>query len=167
MGTINPKVIQKSGKFTLTSHAKERIRQRVGIDSVDAALAWANENIAKAAEVYAQGNKTHYVTEAFDIVCAGLKVVTIQPTNNHVDYLAKFNEVLTKEAAKLLKKYRRELRKAEISVAEFTLNYLKAKNPKIKAALQQKLTQATDMKAKLADEIRAIENAAERYGVSV
>lgn len=165
--SINPKVTQRSGKFTLTSHAKERIRQRVGIDSVEAAIAWVNESIASATESYAQGDKSHYVTEAFDIVCAGLKVITLKPTNNHVDYVTKFGEVLTKEATKLLTKYRRELRKAEIAVAEHSLNFLKAKNPRIKEGINRRLTEATDVRAKLTDEIRAVEIAAERYGITM
>jgi hypothetical protein len=165
--SANYKAFQKSGKFTLTSHAKERIRQRVGVDSVEAALAWVNENIASATTCNVEGNKTHYLTEAFDIVCDGLRVVTIKPVDNHTDYLTKFNAVLTKEATKLLTKYRRELRKAEITVAECTLNYLKAKSPKVKQSIQRRLTEATDVRAKISDEIRAVEIAAERYGVEV
>lgn len=168
MSTINPKLIQKSGKFALTKHAGEKVRQRVGIESLEVATAWVNEEIAKAGEYSQESSKRFaYITDAFKIVCAGLSVITVIPTDNHVDYLAKFGEIVTKEATKLLTKYRREFRKAEIEVAEYTLNFLKAKNPKIKGNLQQKLTQATDDKAKLADEIRAIEIAAERYGVSV
>lgn len=164
---MGSKVLQRSGKFTLSAHAKERVRQRVGISSTEAALAWVNESIANATKTYADGHKTHYITDAYNISCDGLRVITIVPTDNHVDYLMRFGDVVAKEARKLLTRYRRELRKAEIKVAELTLNYLKAKSPKVRDSIKRNLTNATDEKAKLEDEIKAIEIAADKYRVKV
>ena len=160
---MNPKLFQKSGKFVLSAHAKERIRQRVGINSTEAALAWVNESIATANETYLDGHKTHYLTDSYDITCDKLRVITLTQTDNHIDYLTKFSNLVTKEATKLLTKYRRELRKAEILVAELTLNYLKAKSPKVRAIIQRNLTIATDERARIEDEVRAVEIAADKF----
>src|SRR5699024_133632 len=140
-------------------------RQRVGITSKDAAIAWVAETVKKATTTKKEGHITQYITEMFDIVCDGMKVVTVKPNESQNSYLDKFNDVVTKEATKMLAKYRRELRKAEIAVAEEQLNFLKAKNPKIKSNINERMTEAIDKKVDIEDEIRAVELAARRYGV--
>ena len=40
--------------YILTSHAKERIRQRYGIESVQVATNWANDLIAKAQRKFSE-----------------------------------------------------------------------------------------------------------------
>lgn len=161
--------LKNSGKFVLTAHAKERIRQRVGISATEAALAWVNEAIAASTEFFEdKGRKHHhFLTDTYDIVCDNLRVVTVKPRENHNDYVSKFGGLLQKEVDKLLTIQHRELRKAEIKVAELTLNFLKAKSPKVRSTIQRNLTKATDERAKLEDEIKAIEIAAKRYGVTV
>jgi hypothetical protein len=67
----------------------------------------------------------------------------------------------------LLTVHRRALRKAEINVVQLTLNFLKAKNPKIKDTIQARLTRAADEKARIEYEVKAIEIAARKYGVEV
>lgn len=164
----NAKTFQKTGKFTLTTHAKERIRQRVGIEALDAQVAWANETIAKAGEIDAKlEGRVGYKTESFEIICAGLKVITVNPVANSQTYLTKLSGVLTKEVRKMIVPHERLLRKAEIRVAELTLNYLKARNPKTKRMINERLVEATDEKQRLTDEVYAMRKAAERYGVEV
>jgi hypothetical protein len=164
---VSPKTIQKSRKFTLTAHAKERVRQRVGINSVEAAVAWVNEAIATAKDSFVKSRHYHYLTDNYEIITDGLTVITISPLTNHVDYATKFGSLIAKEATKLLAQYRKEFRKAEIAVAELTLNYLKAKSPKVRDSIKRKLTQATDLRAKIEDEIRAVKIAAEGYGIDI
>lgn len=152
--------------YTLSGHAKERIRQRVGIESEEAATAWASEQIKTATKTWQKAERTHYDVGNFEIVCGGNTVVTVLPKETTASYLDKFNEVIAKESTKLLAKYSRELRKAEISVAEAQLNFLKAKNPNTKAIIQRRLVEATDRKAGWEDEIKAVELAARRYGIT-
>jgi hypothetical protein len=156
----------KAGQFILTNHARERIRQRVGITSDSAAIAWVADQVKNAINVKHDGGKMHYLTDAFEIVCDGARVVTVKPAEFANKYLSEFKSVLIRETTKLLTKYERELRKAEIAVAEAQLNFLKARNPKIKEIIQRKLTDAIDYKAAVEDEIKAIKIAASRYGVS-
>lgn len=158
--------LKKTGKFTLTSHAKDRLRQRLGIESSEAQTSWANETIATSQDVKAQGNKTVYVSESYEIVCDGLRVITVKPVDNVYSYVSKFKSVLKRETTKLLTPKERLLRKAEVKVAELTLNYLKAKNPNTKAIINERLVSATDEKQRLADEIYAIKKAAGQYGVA-
>lgn len=164
------KMLQKSGKFTLTNHAKDRIRQRAGIESAETAVSWVNEEIAKATNVFSDKHDsklTHYLTDSFEMLCDGLKVVTVKNLEIKMDYTTKLGAAVAKEATKLLTVHRRALRKAEINVVQLTLNFLKAKNPKIKSGIQSKLTKAADEKAKLEYEVKAIEIAARKYGVEV
>lgn len=159
--------IQTAGKYVLSSHAKERIRQRAGITSEEVAITWVAEQVKSAVSTKTDGEKVHYITDLFEIVLAGAKVITILPTDNNNEYLTKISEVVSKEVTKVLTKQGRLLRKAEISVAEAQLNYLRAKNPNTKALISERLTEAVDRKASIEDEIYAVEVAAKRYGVSV
>lgn len=160
--------LKKSGKFVLTSHAKERIRIRVGIDALEAQITWVNEAIAKAGEVVTQGNKhTVYKTDAFEFVCDGLRVITIQPAANEQTFVKQLGSTLAKEVRKLLAPQERMLRKAEIQVAELTLNFLKARNPKTKKLISERLIEATDEKQRISDEVFAIRKAAKQYGVEI
>lgn len=164
---IMTNALQTAGKYVLTDHAKERIRQRIGITAEDAAVAWIKESISNAIKTKDNGRKTHYFSEMYEIICEGVKVITVKPAETSNNYLTKMNEVLTKEVAKLLDKYRRELRKADIEVAQNQLNYLRARNPNTKAIIKRRLADAVDVKALVEDEIRAIEIAARKYGVEV
>lgn len=155
----------KAGQFILTNHARDRIRQRVGITTDSAALAWIADQIKNATSEHTDGNKIHYLTESFEIICEGVRVITVKPADRANKYMGEFKRLLTSETSKLIAKYERELRKAEIAVAEAQLNFLKARNPKIKRIIQRKLTDAIDYKAAIEDEIKAIKIAANRYGV--
>lgn len=157
--------LKRVGSYVLTDHAKDRIRQRIGILSEEAQLAWVETQVKKASHRKQDGHKTHYTVGSFEIVCDGVKVVTVKPTEQSNEYLTKFNDVIAKETRKLLTQYGRELRKAEIAVAEAQLNFLKAKNPKTKALISERLTKAIDRKCSIEDKIRQVEKAAERYGV--
>lgn len=159
--------LKRAGSYVLTDHAKDRIRQRIGILSEDAQLAWVETQVKKASHRKQDGHKTHYTAGSFEIVCDGVKVVTVKPTEQSNEYLTKFNDVIAKETRKLLTQYGRELRKAEISVAETQLNFLRARNPKTKALISERLTKAIDWKCALEDEIKKIRKAAERYGVQI
>lgn len=155
------------GRLSLSEHARERIRQRVGIIADDAAIAWVSDVIKNAKQEKRQGRKVHYFTDIFEVIIDGITIVTVKPTESSNGYIAKFNDLITSETRKLTAAYRRELRKAEIAVAEAQLNYLKARNPKTKDSIGKKLTEAIDKKALISDKIKAVEIAAKRYGVDV
>ena len=155
----------KANAFTLTDHAKERIRQRIGITAEGAAIAWVSAKVGSASETKRDGRKTHYITEAFEIVCEGLKVVTVMPLDTANNYITKLSDVITKEVTKLVAEHNKELRKADIAIAEAQLNFLKARNPRTKEVIQAKLVSACDCKVLIEDEIKMIRKAAGRYGV--
>lgn len=159
--------LKSAGRYILTDHAKERIRQRVGITSEEAAISWIASQVQVASSKKQVGNKTHYMTDIFEIILDGVKIITVKQAESSNEYLTKFNEVLAKEAVKLISTYSRTLRKAEIAVAEAQLNFLRAKNPKTKALISERLTEATDWKCTVEDEIKAIKKAAKQYGVEV
>lgn len=153
--------------FSLTKHAQERIRQRAGIDADSAQLAWAEQSISESTHKYKQGRQTVYVTKNHEIICDGYTVVTIKPVDNDRKYVNKFGIAVANEARKIVLANERLLRKAEIKVAELTLNMLKARNPRTKELISGRLVEATDEKQRLADEIYAIKKAAGQYGVEV
>lgn len=159
--------LKSAGKYVLTDHAKERIRQRVGITSEDAAVTWIDMQVRSASSSRRDGNKMHYITDIFEIITEGVKVITVKPTETSNEYLTKFNEVLAKEVTKLITSHSRILRKAEIAVAEAQLNFLRARNPKTKEIIGKKLTEAADWKCAVEDEIKAIKKAAKQYGVEI
>lgn len=154
-----------SGWYYLTEHAKERTRQRIGLTSEDSASAWVNSEIERSIRTEYNGNKTHYFTDTFEIVCDGAKVVTIKPNKNVTSYVTKLGGVLAKETSKLLNYYGKELRKADVTIAEHQLNFLRAKNPKTKTLINERLTDAIDWKSAIEDEIYAVKKAAKQYGI--
>lgn len=166
MSTIS-NALKTAGKYVLSDHAMQRIRQRVGLTSVDSAAAWVKAEVSKAMNTEQHDHKTHYFTDAFEIICDGTKVVTVKPADSANEYVTRLGGVLAKEVDKLIEKYQRELRKADIAVAEAQLNYLKARNPKTKELISEKLTEAVDRKSAVEDEIKAIQYAGKRYGLEV
>lgn len=153
--------------YFITSHAKDRIRQRVGIDGDEAQQAWVKAKINRAESKLPQDNKTVYNVGSFEIICDGLRVVTVKPVDNVTQYASKLSGVVAKEIRKLLVPQERLLRKAEINVVELTLNFLKARNPKTKEIISGRLAEATDEKQRIADEVFAIKKAAKQYGVEI
>lgn len=158
-------VMKAKGSYVLTAHARVRIRQRVGIDLDSAAISWVKRAIENAKETFTTDNKTHYITDLHEIICDGVKVITVKPCYNANGYVARFKSVIEKETEKLLKKYEKEFRKAEIEVVQITLNLLRAKNPKTKESIERKLTEAVDWKCAIEDELKQIEKASKQYGV--
>lgn len=156
--------------FYLSEHAQERIRQRVGLTSIGDMRKWATERVedgqfvrkqADGREVYAHGNYEIVVQPETNAV------VTVLDRKQLVSHADRFKQTIEKEARKSLDTYGRMFRKAEIKVAEITLNMLKCRNPKIKAKLSEKLTIAKDEMEKLDTEITVIRKAAKGYGVEV
>src|SRR5690625_2155178 len=153
--------------FILTKHATERIRQRVGLESKEAATAWVREQIAKASRKSKEGGNTHYVSDVIEIVTNGLRVITVKPSEDDRNYLYNLGQSVAKEVSKMLTKKERNLRKAEIVIGEHTLNRLKARNPNTRALIERRLIRAIDDKQRIMDEIYAVKKAAAQYGVSV
>ncbi|KMK75417.1 hypothetical protein [Alkalihalobacillus pseudalcaliphilus] len=153
--------------YILTSHAKERIRQRYGIESVQVATNWANDLIAKAQRKFKRDGKTHYVVGGREFICDDneRRVITVKPNDANNQYVTKLNGILRKEIIKILTLQSRTLNKAEIEVAQLTLNFHKARNPKTKASIQAKLTHAIDAKNNVEDEVTALKKAVEYYGL--
>lgn len=164
---VDPSVLHKTGKFTLSSHARERIRQRLGLTTDSAAIAWVKDAVKNSIETRNQGHKLVYVTDLYEIVLDGMKVISVVPTDQANPYLTKLNDELTKRVTKLLTEWKRELRKAEIAVAEAQLSYLKAKSPKVKDVIQRKMTEAVEWRASVENELNNIKYAGKRYGVEV
>jgi hypothetical protein len=153
----------------LTSHARERLRQRVGITSDDAGIAWVKESIknAKGVEIEDESGLPVFLTENMKIVMDGEKIVTVKPHKKDNPYIKGIAENITKEVSKLVDDYGRKLRKAEIEVAECQLNFLKARNPNTKARISEKLSEAVRKKSEIENEITMIKYAGKRYGVDV
>ena len=154
-------------EYYLTAHAKERIRQRLDIHSEEVAKSWVEESIQSAKHIKSVDNKTHYITDSFEIVCDGLRVVTIVPLETNNPYLDEISAPLGREFQKTLILKKRELRKAEIEVCENQLNYLKAKNPNTIKTISKRLVQAIDMKERIVDSIYQLNKAASRYGIEL
>ena len=152
-------------EYYLTSHAKERLRQRYGIVSKDVAISWINDKISQGKFLRNDGNKKIYRAPGVEIVLDKLRVVTVKPLYEEAPIMDRLKTVIEKEVSKLIASKELEFRKAEISVAELTLNMLKARNPKIKDDLRRKLTKAIDYKENIQTEIISIKKAAEHYGV--
>ena len=149
----------------LSSHAKDRLRQRVGIESIDAGIAWVRTNMERAKRTFKQGHKTHYVTEMFELVLDGTTVVTIKQSTDNNESAKYLAGVVQKEVAKFMRTKKAEMKKAEMALLEAQLNFLRAKNPNTKRIISERITQLGDAKAKVEDEIKAMELAAERFGV--
>jgi hypothetical protein len=161
--------IAKKGYY-ISEHAQERIRQRVGLQSLGDMRRWATERVEDGKFVRKQPDgRDVYANGNFEIVIQPETnaVVTVLDHKQFVSHADRFKQKIEKEAKKSITYYGRLFRKAEINVAEITLNMLKARNPKIKAKLNERLTMANDEKEKLATEITVIRKAAKQYGVEV
>lgn len=157
-------------KHRLSSHAMERIRQRFGIGTLTAALAWASEKIKTGEFVglQASGRKVYRNGDAEIIVGEdGFTIVTVKFTEGEKQYIQMIGDAVRKEIDKVLSVKEKALRKAEITVAELTLNMLKARNPRTKESIGRKLTKAIDEQANINTDIILVRKAAEQYGVSV
>lgn len=166
-GMTNATNVNNGLNYVLTNHAAERIRQRIGIDSEEIATAWVVEHITKASKVIVEGNKKYHETGSYEIITDGPRVVTVKPRTIVPSYVDKLGALLTKEVAKLMTHKERELRKAEITVAEHTLNRLKARNPNTRELIQTRLSDAINVRQRIKDDIYAMTKAAEQYGVDV
>jgi hypothetical protein len=151
-------------------HAQERIRQRFGITSLKAMKSWARAKLldGKYVKTQADGRKVYHWGNVELIVTGDEKLlITVMDLTTPKSYSEKFSEAIAKEAHKALVGKGRAFRKAEIVVAEITLNMLKCRNPKIKAKLNENLTKANDEKEAILSEIKAIKRSAREYGVEV
>ncbi len=152
-------------EYHITAHAKERLRQRYNIVSKDVAVSWINDKISRGKFLRNDGHKKVYRAPGVEIILDGIRVVTVRPLYDEKPIMERLKGKLAKEVTKILKTKEREFRKAEIKVAEITLNMLKARNPKIKDDLKRKLTEAIDIKESIKVEIVDVKKAAEHYGV--
>lgn len=157
-------------KLFITEHAQDRLRQRFGLDSLKAMYSWVSAKkldgkfVRKQPDgrkVYAWGDVELFFSPNESTL------ISVVDTGLTKRLVAQFGSSLAKEARKLLIVKEREYRKIEISVAEITLNMLKARNPKIKTKLNDKLTIVNDRKENLLSEIKSIRLAAKEYGVEV
>lgn len=157
-------------KLIVMKHAQDRIRQRFGIESVSTMKSWATAKVndGKLVRVQPDGRKVYQWGKIELIVTGdGKALVTVKDLEDLQTYAERFAGAVEKESRKALLRTERAFRKAEIHVAEITLNMLKARNPKIKASLNEKLTKADDYKEKLKTEIHVIKKAAKEHGVEL
>ncbi len=155
-----------NAEYIITTHARQRIKERLGIESIEVASAWVAEQLRKASRSYKDEHRTNYVTDMYEIVTDGLKIVTVKPKGIAADYMTKLTGMLSREIEKELTKVNRELRKIEITVAEHTLNQLKARNPRTKDVIQTKLLVALEEKARIENEVKSVQRAAEKFGLA-
>lgn len=154
----------------VSPHAQERIRQRFNISALREMQQWATEKV-KDANLISTGPDGRKIFRwgSVDLIVSNDENVLITVLDQAIpkSYADKFKDVVTKQVRKELLAKEREFRKAEINVAEITLNMLKARNPKIKTMLNDKLTKANDYKENLLVEIKSIRQAAQQYGVQI
>ncbi|WP_440896027.1 hypothetical protein ACS127_16060 [Amphibacillus sp. Q70] len=120
-------IVAENRTFYLSSHARERIRQRLNIESESTSLVWIMESIASTVKTIPEGITTKYITEVFEIICEGPKLITVVLLDSSNTYKNLFKGVVTKEFNRLLTIKKRELKKAEIAVCETQLNSLRLK----------------------------------------
>ncbi|MFD1453267.1 hypothetical protein [Oceanobacillus sojae] len=149
----------------ITKHAWERLRQRVGIESRDAGIAWVTAKLSEAEHKEIDGHQTKYHAGSYTLVMDGNRLVTIQPSKTESDYSGLLKGKLAKEARSFIGKKKAELRKLEIALLETQINLLKAKNPKIKRSIADKLSGITDEKYRIEDAILGMRIAAQSMGV--
>jgi hypothetical protein len=156
--------------ITIHAHAQQRLRQRIGLQSLRSMISWATAKKMDGQMVRKQPDgKIVYAWGDYELVFTNDEkmLITVVDRGKEKDVAEMLGEKVAKEARKLLAVQERLLRKAEINVAEITLNMLKARNPKIKAKLNEKLTIATDERDNIKTEVIVIRKAAEKYGVTV
>ena len=154
----------------VTSHAKKRLRQRFGLQSVEAMRSWTLSRIKQGTfdRTETNGHKIYRWENAEIVLTSDERtLVSVIDHTRTEEIKSQIGTHVGKELRKLKQTTERALRKAEINVSEITLNMLKARNPKIKAALNEKLTKADDEKDALVGELKAIRNAASEFGVEV
>jgi hypothetical protein len=154
----------------IPEHAQDRMRQRFGLKTIHEMQTWVMMKINKGKLDRVQPDGRHvYVHEFVEVVWSkeDNRIVTVLDVSTLKQYEALFGGMFLKDVRKVLSVKERVFRKAEINVAEITLNMLKCRNPKIKARLNEKLTIANDDKENLLTEITVIRKAAKHYGVEV
>ncbi|WP_079516569.1 hypothetical protein [Rossellomorea marisflavi] len=154
----------------IAPHAQERLKQRFGIHSLSSmrSFAEAKKKDGKLKEISNEGRKIYRWGSIELIFTQDEKtLITVIDTKSEEVVAAVIENVVVKEARKMLTVKSRVYRKEEIRVAEITLNMLKAKNPKIKAKLSETLASAKTELDRLKTDIRAIRTVAKKYGVNL
>ena len=131
-------------KYTPCQHAIERAIQRFGIQR-DYVTNWFNQLMETAIHVGKANNRDVYDHKGKRIIINGTEIVTIIRPKD-IPFNAQIVKTIEREMRKAERLHKRldkeyEVKIAELTIeqAQLTLNRLKAKSPKVIAAIQTKL----------------------------
>ena len=159
------------GQYTLTRHAWERVQQRYNITDKTAADQFISQKINRGKKTKTEGDKTYYVEGNTEIIVGSAnKVITIYESIHEIhrsEFLSKVSKSIEKEAKKFIAKYSGEIRKIDIEIAEFNLNRLKARNPKTKQLITDRLMDAMQRKDDVIYRMKYVKESARDYGVDL
>ncbi|MEX6128632.1 hypothetical protein [Staphylococcus saprophyticus] len=156
-------------EYTLTHHAYERYKQRVGKGkNKSAALNWIVQAIKNSSYLGETDGYRYYKYDEFKIVIGEKnKVVTISYFNDsHIkEFKKEMNKFIRNKFINKLKPYYRIKKGLQIEVYEAKIRQLKVNNPTTKAIIQNEIT---ELESQLVSTIGSIDNiikAAEHYNV--
>lgn len=155
--------------YVCTKHALNRTRERFGIGDKVAANQWATRQINSADKSFWKDGKKHFIKGNVEFVTSEKRIITIQENNETSanKFVRELSEVLVKEIKRNMTMYKRKMNAVEIEIAQLNLNRLKARNPKIKALVQERMFEAMERKEEIAKDVLSLEYSAKHYGVEV
>lgn len=146
-------------EYTLTQHAYERFKQRVGKGkNKSAALNWVVQAISNSIFIGESDSYRYYKYGDFKIVVGEKnKIITISYFNDsHVkDFKKEMNSFIRTKFKNKLKPLYRIKKSLQIEVYEAKIRQLKVNNPTTKAIIQNEIT---DLESQLVRTIGSIDN---------
>ncbi|MFQ3872316.1 hypothetical protein [Staphylococcus sp. Mo2-1] len=132
-------------EYSLTQHAYERFRQRVGKgNNKDDALNWIAQAISNSVFVRQTDGYRYYKYGEYKIVVGEEnKVVTISYFNDsHTkEFKKEVNKMIRAKFKAKLQPFYRAKKSLQIEVYEAKIRQLKAKNPKTQAIIQEEISE--------------------------
>lgn len=146
-------------EYTLTHHAYERYKQRVGKGkSKSAALNWVVQAISNSTYIGETDGYRYYKYDEFKMVVGEKnKIITISYFNDsHTkDFKKEMNALVRTRFINKLKPYYRVKKSLQIEVYEAKIRQLKVNNPTTKAIIQNEIT---ELESQLVRTIGSIDN---------
>lgn len=145
-------------EYTLTQHAFERFKQRVGKGKTkDDALNWAAQAISNSQYLGMTDGYRYYKYAEYKIVVGEKnKIVTVSYFNaSHTkEFKKEVNRHIRSKFRAKLQPFYRAKKSLQIEVYEAKIRQLKAKNPKTQAIIQEEIS---DLEAQLVRTIGSID----------
>lgn len=146
-------------EYSLTDHAFERFKQRVGKGKTkSAALNWVSQSIANSTYLGETNGYRYYKYNEYKLVIGEKnKVVTISYFNDSFtkEFKKDMNKFIRNKFINKLKPYYRVKNKLQIEVYEAKIKQLKVHNPDTKAVIQKEIE---DLENQLVRTIGSIDN---------